>query len=92
MDKTGKILTKDKKHEIRERCLEANAIYDYIEQEKLVENWKHDTERFIAFSALFSRDLVEHSITLSRLTKWLIVLTIALFFLGIMNFISLINN
>lgn len=85
------ILSEDEKKEIRRRCLEADAIYEYTEEAKLGLKWKGDTERFMAFAALFTKDLANHSITLSRLTKWLIGLTLALLFVGIMNFIALIS-
>ena len=85
------LLNENEKKEINRRCLEANAIYEYIKQEKLEQAWTGDTERFMALTALFTKDLVNHSITLSRLTKWLIGLTLALLFVGIMNFIALIS-
>ena len=92
MDETlGHELSKKEKEEIQRMCGDANAIYMYMQQENLHQKWTMDSERFMGFTALSTRDLVKHSITLSRLTTGLMVLSLALLVLGIMNFIALIS-
>ncbi|MDD5038213.1 MAG: hypothetical protein PHN78_02735 [Dehalococcoidales bacterium] len=69
------------KSEIDEAIAEANEIYEYIQSKHGRQEWMGDTERFMALTFLTTRDLVKESIVLSRLTRGLIGLTIALGFL-----------
>lgn len=78
------------KSEIDKAVTEANEIYEYIESKHGRLDWMGDTERFMALTFLTTRDLVKHSVTLSRLTKWLIVLTVSLAFLAAAQLIVLV--
>ena len=73
--------TRKEKSELENIVAEADALYDLMEQCKLGEKWKHDSERFMAFTAGHTRNLVKHSITLTKLTWLLIGLTIVHIFL-----------
>ena len=54
------------------------AIYLYIEKTGLSKEWMGDSERFMGFTFSHTKALLKHSITLTKLTRWLIFLTIAL--------------
>ena len=76
--------------EIENIVAEADALYDLMEQCKLGEKWKHDSERFMAFTAGHTRNLVKHSITLSKQTCVLIGLTVVLTVISAVNVYLLI--
>ena len=73
------------KSEIERAVKEANEIYEYIESQHGRQDWMGDTERFIALTFLTTRDLIKHSVILSRLTKWLIGLTITLAIIAVVQ-------
>jgi len=75
-------LSNKEKGEIRKIIDETTAAYDFIEENRLYKGWMQDSERFMGFTFVHTRNLVRHSITLSKLTKGLIGLTIALVILS----------
>ena len=75
---TKYILAKKEQREqkkIEKLCKEAATIYEYTENFK--KGWMGDTERFMAFTAVHTKNLIKHSITLAILTCVLIGLTVA---------------
>ena len=83
-------LTKQEEQEIRIMINEATSIYEYIKKNNLNERWMGDSEQFMGFTFFHTKQLVKHSITLSKLTRWLIGLTIALVILSIVQIILFI--
>ena len=71
----------EKQKEIINLCEEATALYNFMETAKLGLDWKHDTERFMAFTAAHTKNLITHTITLTKLTWSLIGLTLIHLFL-----------
>ncbi len=78
-------LTEKEKEEIKNIIGEMWAIYLLIEKGGLHKPWMDDSERFIGFGFFHTKALVKHSITLSKLTRWLIGLTTALLVLSIVQ-------
>jgi hypothetical protein len=66
------------KEEFRKMIKNADELYELFENERLGAEWKHDSERFMGLTFMYTTTLVKESISLSKLTKWLIGLTIAL--------------
>ena len=71
-------LTKKEEEEIRKIINETTDIYDFIQKNNLYQQWMGDSERFMGFTFVHTKNLLKHSITLSKLTGWLMALTIAL--------------
>lgn len=82
-------LTEREKLEVRRLAKKSNAIYEYLDKEKLTGEWAHDTERFMAFTYGLTEALVKHSKTLSRWTKALEITTVVLALLAIAEIFKL---
>ncbi len=82
-------LEESEKEEIRILVRQAQAVYEFIEkvikEEGLKRDWTRDTERFMALTAGNTRNLVRHSIALTKLTCWLKWLTILLIGLSLVH-------
>ena len=70
---------------------EAQAIYKFIDDNKLGEGVKHDAERFMVLSYGNTKALVKHSITLAKLTHWLKWLTVTLVIFSIVQIFLILN-
>ena len=73
-------LTKREQKQVIELCEEATAIYNFMETAKLGLDWKRDTERFMAFTATHTKNLIKHSKTLTCWTIVIAITTLALIF------------
>ena len=75
-------LEESEKEEIRILVRQAQAVYEFIDkvimEESLKRDWTGDTERFMALTAGNTRNLIRHSIALTKLTCWIKWLTILL--------------
>ena len=85
-------LTEKEKGEIEKIIGEMWAIYLLIEKGGLHKPWMDDSERFMGFTFSHTKQLVNHSITLTNLTRWLIGLTIGLLILTFGNIFIILNN
>jgi hypothetical protein len=83
-------LSDKEKNEIEKIVDEMQAVYLYIEKNKLYKEWMHDSERFMGFTFGHTRELVRQSITLGKLTTWLVWLTAILAILTLVNILILI--
>ena len=91
MSNAGKRELEEKeKDELRKEVKYAQAVYDFIEKEDAMGHLRGDSERFMPMTFMQTKTLVAHSITLTKLTRWLIGLTIALTSLSITHIILLI--
>ena len=83
-------LTEAEKEEVRRMCEDMELIHQYVDDAHLLRRSKDDAERFIGLTFGHTRTLVRHSITLTKLTRWLIGLTLALvIFSGVHIFLIL---
>jgi len=85
-------LEEKEKEEIRRMVNEADAIYKFIQKSKLDATWMNDSERFMGFTFIHTKNLVKHSIILSKLTRWLIGLTITLVILSVVQIILIFTG
>ena len=77
--------TEKEKEEIRKIVDETDVIYNFIEDNSLRRKWMGDSERFMGFSFFHTRELVKHSIALTKLTRWLEWLTFGLFLMTLIQ-------
>ncbi len=85
-------LSKKEEKELNILFEEAQAVYKFIDDKNLGKDVKHDAERFMVLSYGHTKALVEHSITLTKLTYWLKWLTITLVILSIVHIILIITS
>ena len=78
-------LTKKEQEEVLKIVDENSAIYLLIEKGGYHKEWMHDSERFMGFTFSHTKALVKHSITLTKLTRGLIGLTVALAIIAIVQ-------
>jgi len=83
-------LGEKEKEELRNMIEETTSIYEFIQNNKLFKEWMHDSERFIGFTFIHTKNLLRHSITLTRLTRWLIGLTIGLVIVSLVHIVLII--
>ena len=83
-------LEEKEKKEIRKMVEEATALYEFIQENGLTKRWMGDSEQFMGYTFIHTKNLVRHSITLTKLTHWLIGLTIGLAILSLVHIIILI--
>ena len=86
-----RILNEKEKGELREIVEEAKTVYNFIEEERLTGSWSGDSERFMALTFMHTKSLVAHSITLTKLTHWLIGLTIGLVIVSLVNIFLILS-
>jgi hypothetical protein len=85
-------LTEKEEKEIRKIIDETTSIYDFMQKNDLYEQWMGDSERFMGFTFVHTKNLVKHSITLSKLTRWLIGLTITLVILSAIHIFLVLSD
>lgn len=90
-EREERVFTEKEKEELREAVKEAKAAYKLIQDEKLTGDWSGDSERFMALTYMHTKSLVAHSITLTKLTRGLIGLTIGLVIVSLVNIFLILS-
>ncbi|MFC1968320.1 hypothetical protein ACFLVX_02880 [Chloroflexota bacterium] len=86
------ILTAKVQEEIKEIVDEMQAIYLLTEEGELHRPWMSHAEKFMGFTFSHTKQLVNHSITLTNLTRRLKWLTVGLLVLTLGNIFIILND